>query len=214
MAMDASNAPESVTMADNTRVGIAVLCAFGVAWTLILIPLSALSTPVALVAMGIAILWAGVLLAVVRGRDFAVADAAMGSKFSAAQRRRVFVVTNLAQAVVFSVAISICIATDRIGWVPLVAALVVGLHFLPLARVFGEAAFGAAGLVLAVLGGTGLVLVLMGAVTPEAAVAITAVAAAITLLTAATALLTRYGTRGLVLAQPPAVSSTVSRDRF
>ncbi|WP_192498762.1 hypothetical protein [Ornithinimicrobium pratense] len=204
--MDASRAPEPVTVVDNTRVGITVLCAFGVAWTLILIPLSALSTPLAVVATGIAVLWAGVLWAVARGRDFAQADAAVGSELSAAQRRRVFVITNLAQAVIFSVAISICIATGRIGWVPLIAALVVGLHFLPLARVFAESIFGVAGLVLAVLGGTGLVLALMGAVTVEVAVAITAVAAAITLLTAATVLLARYGTREAMPAQPPAVS--------
>lgn len=191
--MDTSLAPDSVTVADNTRVGITVLCAFGVAWTLILIPLSALSTPLAVVTMGIALLWAGVLLVVARGRDFAVADAAEGSPLSAAQRRRAFVITNLAQAGIFSVAISICIATDRIGWIPLIAALVVGLHFVPLALAFGEAALGAAGIVLAVLGATGLVLALMGTVTVEVAVAITAVSATITLLTAATVLLARYG---------------------
>lgn len=49
-------------VADSTRVGIAVLCMFGVAWTVVLLPLSSASTPVAVAAMGGAILWAGSLL--------------------------------------------------------------------------------------------------------------------------------------------------------
>lgn len=195
MAVGASQSQEPGTLVDSTRVGITVLSLFGVAWTLILIPLSALSTPVAVVAMVVAVLWAGTLLVAARGRDFTVADTAPDSDLSAAQRRRIFVVTNLAQAAIFSVAISVCIATERVGWVPLVAALVVGLHFLPLAGAFGEVSFGGAGLVLAVLGGAGLLLVVVGAVTPEVAVAGTAVAAAVTLLTTAALLLVRDGTR-------------------
>ena len=138
-----------------------------------------------------------------------MADAAASSELTAAQRRRVFVITNLAQAIIFSVALSVLIATGRVAWIPLVAALVVGLHFLPLARAFAEAAFGAAGLVLAALGGTGLGLVIAGAMTPEVAVAVTAVGSAVTLLATASVMLARHGDREAV----PAPSSNLRPQR-
>lgn len=102
--------------ADNTRLGITVLCLFGVAWTLVLIPLSSASTPVALTIMAIAVLWAGSLLLASRQRDFTPTEqtSADAAPLNAAQRQRVFVITNVAQAVVFSVVISICIATARV----------------------------------------------------------------------------------------------------
>ncbi len=195
---DAAGGGGPVTVAaDNTQVGITVLCLFGVAWTLVLIPLSSASTTVSLAAMGIACLWTGSLLLACRRRDFTAAEAAeaAASDLTPAQRQRVFVMTNVAQAVVFSVAISICMATARVGWVPLVAALVVGVHFVPLARAFGEISFRWAGAVLAVLGGSGLILVTVNTTTPEGAVTITAVGSAITLLATATALLRRHGRR-------------------
>ncbi len=189
-------APVTVA-ADNTQVGITVLCLFGMAWTLVLIPLASASTTVAMAAMGLAVLWAGGLLLACRRRDFTAAEAAeaAASDLTAAQRQRVFVVTNVAQAVVFSVAISVCIATARIGWIPLVAALVVGVHFVPLARAFGEASFRWAGAVLAVLGGSGLTLITLGTMAPEVAVTVAAVGSSITLLATATALLRRHGRR-------------------
>ncbi|MCC5947633.1 MAG: hypothetical protein JJT89_04180 [Nitriliruptoraceae bacterium] len=190
--------PDTVA-ADNTQLGTTVLCLFGVAWTLVLIPLSSASTTVSLAAMGMACLWAGTLLLACRRRDFTAAEAAEAatSELTPAQRQRVFVITNVAQAVVFSVAISICIATARVSWVPLVAAFVVGVHFVPLAWAFGEIAFRWAGAVLAVLGGSGLILVTVNTATPEVAVTITAVGSAITLLATATALLSRHGRRTL-----------------
>lgn len=181
--------------ADNTRLGITVLCLFGVAWTVVLLPLSSASTPVALTAIGLASLWVGSLLLACRRREFAAAEgaAAAASNLSAAQRQRIFVMTNVAQALVFSVAISICIATARVGWIPLIAALVVGVHFMPLARAFDEVSFGWAGALLAIFGGSGLVLVTVSVTTLEAAVTITAVGSSITLLTTATALLGHHG---------------------
>lgn len=143
--------------ADNTRLGITVLCLFGVAWTLVLIPLSSASTPVALTIMAIAVLWAGSLLLASRQRDFTPTEqtSADAAPLNAAQRQRVFVITNVAQAVVFSVVISICIATARVEWIPLFAALFVGLHFIPLAWAFAELSFGWAGAALTILGGLG-----------------------------------------------------------
>jgi hypothetical protein len=191
----ASGGGPATVVADDTQVGITVLCLFGVAWTLVLIPLSSASTTAALAAMVAASLWAGGLLLACRRRDFTAAEAAgaAASDLTAAQRQRVFVVTNVVQAVVFSVAISVCIATARVGWIPLVAALVVGVHFVPLARAFGEVSFRWAGAVLAVLGGSGLILVPAGTTTPRMAVTITAMGSSIALLAAATALLRRHG---------------------
>jgi hypothetical protein len=194
----AASLPEdrsAAVVADDTRVGITVLSLFGLAWTVVLPFLSSASTPVAVAAMGAATLWAGGLLLACRRRDFtaAEANAAAASELSASQRQRIFVITNVVQAVVFSVAISICIATGRVGWIPLIAALVVGVHFVPLARAFGEASFRWAGAVLAVLGGAGLLLVAVGTTTPEGAVTVTASGSAIALLATATALLGRHG---------------------
>lgn len=185
----------ATTVADSTVVGITVLCLFSVAWTVVLLPLSSASTLVALIAVGISILWAGCLALVCHRRSFSDADAATASDLSSSQRQRIFVVTNVAQAVVFSVAISVCIATARIELIPLIAALVVGAHFIPLAWAFNETAFRWAGAVLAALGGSGLVLTTIGATTPEESVTITAVGASVTLLTAASVLLQRHGHR-------------------
>lgn len=194
MSASSTGKPGNV-VADSTRVGITVLCLFGVAWTVVLLPLSSASTPVAIAAMGVAVLWAGTLLVGSRRRDFTAAEAAeaAASELTPAQRQRVFIITNVVQAVVFSVAISICIATDRVGWIPLIAALVVGLHFIPLARAFGEISFRWAGAVLAVVGAGGIMLVMTNAATLAAAVTLTSVGSSITLLAAATALLKRHG---------------------
>lgn len=184
--------------ADNTRLGITVLCLFGVAWTLVLIPLSSASTPVALTIMAIAVLWAGSLLLASRQRDFTPTEqtSADAAPLNAAQRQRVFVITNVAQAVVFSVVISICIATARVEWIPLFAALFVGLHFIPLAWAFAELSFGWAGAALTILGVLGLLLATV-VTTSEVAVTVTAAGSALTLLVTATVLLQQQGRTGL-----------------
>lgn len=175
-----------------------MLCLFGVAWTLVLIPLSSASTPVALTIMAIAVLWAGSLLLASRQRDFTPTEqtSADAAPLNAAQRQRVFVITNVAQAVVFSVVISICIATARVEWIPLFAALFVGLHFIPLAWAFAELSFGWAGAALTILGVLGLLLATV-VTTSEVAVTVTAAGSALTLLVTATVLLQQQGRTGL-----------------
>lgn len=196
MRASSDSAPGTVA-ADNTKLGIVVLCVFGLAWTVVLLPLSSASTPVALVAMGIAGLWTAILVFTCRRFDFTAAEetAAAAAGLTATQRQRIFVITNVAQAVVFSVTISVCIAIGRIDWIPLLAALVVGLHFMPLAWALDELSFRWAGAVLAILGGSGVLLVAVTSTTPATAVTGTAMGSAVTLLITATALLKRHGRR-------------------
>lgn len=196
MRASSDNAPGTVA-ADNTQLGIVVLCVFGLAWTVVLLPLSSATTSVALVAMGLAGLWTIILMFASRRLDFTAAEetAAAAAGLTPTQRQRIFVITNVVQAVVFSVTISICIAIGRIDWIPLLAALVVGLHFMPLAWAFVEISFRWAGAVLAILGGSGIVLVTVTSTTTATAVTGTAMGSAVTLLLTATALLKRHGRR-------------------
>lgn len=69
---------------------------------------------------------------------------------------------NIGQFVAIVAAIAILVAVGQPAWVPPVVAFIVGIHFVPLARQFGQPQYRWTGALLIVLGIGGVVLLVAG----------------------------------------------------
>jgi len=102
---------------------------------------------------------------------------------------RDFVLVNLAQTVLILVAVVVFVRVDRPVLIAPAACVVVGLHFLPLARIFGIPLYVSTGAILLVAGVLGFALFAAGA----SAVLVTVGFAAAVTLWGTSLLLPRYG---------------------
>lgn len=168
--------------------GIFTMVVFGLGWALVAAVGLTSSGPGRIAAGAVAVVLA-VLVAVLALRSRASPSARRGR--SSADPGRDFVRVNIAQTVLILVAV---FGFARAGHPLLIApatALVVGLHFLPLARIFGIPLYLVTGAVLVLIAGIGFVLVTTD-VSDSAVLVAVGLPAAVTLW-CTSLLLPRYG---------------------
>jgi len=126
--------------------GVLVMTSFGLIWAVV--AASAAPSTVALIAL--VILAAGVTAAVaVTALRLAARSAARGTtRRVAASSQRVFGLVNAGQTALILIAVFGLVKAGRPGLIPAAVCFVVGLHFLPLARVFDVAVYWLTGGVL------------------------------------------------------------------
>lgn len=141
---------------DSSRLGVIILTAFALVWVIAAMALS--SVPFALsIAAAVVVVVATITINVVAAsRHFAPVDEAE-LPLAPRQRRTVFVATNIIQAVLFSVLISVCIALNELAYIPLLGSVIVGGHLIPIGLSFGEVTFIVGGGLLVLTGGGGIV---------------------------------------------------------
>jgi hypothetical protein len=152
--------PGMRTTAGNSRIrgdpvtmGLVVVATFGALWSiapLFLLPLSAPAL-VVLVAVVVAAAVAVLIVALrlrgaARGRTLRRVMPDAGRKFN---------LVNVGQTVLIIGAVAALIRAGRPGLIPVVTCLVVGLHFLPLARIFDLSPFWLTGALLVAVAAAG-----------------------------------------------------------
>lgn len=158
--------PESLV--DSSRLGVVILSAFAVVWAVAAVALSSVSLTIT-VAAAVAVVVAAITVNLVAAsRHFLAVDEAQLA-MGAQQRRTIFIAANVVQAVLFSVLISVCIALGELAYIPLIGAIIVGGHLLPIGLSFGETAFIAAGTLVALAGVVGTVATWASLTTPALA---------------------------------------------
>lgn len=141
---------------DPVRQGVLVMTIFGAAWAIVgitgLVPGGAARTAAAAGAAAVAVAVAVVSL---RWRSRPAPSGARGRRVSP-RAGQSFVLINIAQTVAIVVAVFALVKAGRPELVAAAVCLVVGLHFLPLARIFDVAPYRWTGtlLILAALAGT------------------------------------------------------------
>lgn len=176
--------PQPSSFVESDRVGVVILSAFAVVWVAAAVGLStvplAVSIPVAVVIVGVAI----AMNLAARARHFEATDDEI-SPVAERQRRIIFIASNGVQAVLFSVLISICIATDELAFIPLVGAIIVGAHFFPIGLSFKDRAFLVGGGLLVFTGAAGTAIATTSMSTPEFAAGIVCLINAVVLVSVA-----------------------------
>lgn len=143
-------------LVDSARLGVVILSAFALVWA-VASALSSLPLPVTISATVIVLGSAIAVNLVAAGRQFASVDEEKPPPLSARRRRTVFIASNVVQAVLFSVLISVCLALDELAYIPLIGSIIVGGHLIPIGLSFAESAFVAGGGLLVVTGVIGIV---------------------------------------------------------
>lgn len=145
---------ETSSFVESSRVGVTILSAFALVWAIAAVTLSSLPLPVTLVCTGLVLAAALTLIIVASSRTFTPTDEAR-SPIAERHRRTVFIASNIAQAMLFSALISVCIALNHLAYIPLVGSLIVGAHLIPIGLSFAEFNFVAGGGLLIVTGTAG-----------------------------------------------------------
>ncbi len=146
---------------ESSRLGVLILSAFAVVWTVAAVGLSSLPLGVSITAAVITVVAAVGLNVGAARRRFAPTDESL-APMTPQRRRTVFIVTNAAQAILFSVTISVCIALGEYAYIPILGSIIVGAHFIPIGLSFAERTFIVGGVVLMASGGLGLIAALAG----------------------------------------------------
>lgn len=187
------------TLVDSTRLGVVILSGFSIVWLAVLVGFSSLDL---IAKVAIAVLGLGLAVAAITSAfrsEFDDTTSLSSTPADAATRQKVFIITNIVQAVLFSIAISVCLALAAFNWIPAIGAVIVGLHFLPLAYIFREQAFFIVGTIMAVSGGVGLTLMETSSLNAQNIAASVGLISAAALLVAAFRLLRVYGSRAHTL---------------
>lgn len=148
--------PQSSSFVDSSRGGVLVLTAFALVWAGAAVGLSSIPTAGTVAAAALVLLAAVAVNAVAVSRHFPPTGEA-DLPLDQHRRRTVYLATNIAQAVLFSVLISVCIALGELAYIPLIGSLIVGAHFVPLGLSFGELSYLAGGGLLILTGLAGIV---------------------------------------------------------
>jgi hypothetical protein len=166
--------------------GILTMVGFGIVWAVV--GAAGLTPPGAVRVAGIVVaVLAGVAVAVVALRS---PPGAIPRRSGSADPAREFLWVNVVQTVLIVLVVVVCIAVDQPVLIAPATCLVVGVHFLPLSRVFGLPLYRTTGTILAAVALLGFVLFAAGA-TDDAVLVLVGLAAAVTLWCTAL-LLPRY----------------------
>lgn len=188
------NNTQPTSFVDSTRIGVAVLSGFSILWAVAVLSFSSFTTLQGTALFSATVLFAVTLNVIAARRRFKPVDD-IELPYNAATRQRIFIITNVVQAILFSVTISVCLAFALFAYIPLIGAIIVGLHFIPLAKIFAERSFLIVGLVMTLAGAIGLALALIDTLTAHTAVAYVGSANIVTLLSAAYVQIHLYGNR-------------------
>ncbi|MGO1543735.1 MAG: hypothetical protein ACTHXA_05260 [Gulosibacter sp.] len=179
---------------ESSRVGVMILSIFGLVWALAAVGLSNLPLLLTVSAAVIAALLTIVLNLVAASRQFNATDetkALVGTR----RRRKVFIASNIAQAVLFSVLISVCLALNQLPYLALIGSIIVGAHLIPIGISFGERPFIAGGTLLVVTGCAGILAVVFELVSESTAAGVVSLVNAAVLLILAGLQIALYGRR-------------------
>ncbi|GAA2698544.1 hypothetical protein [Actinoplanes palleronii] len=145
----------TVDTRDGIAQGVIVMTVFSLAWVV----LAATAAPSTAATIGLAVLGVAVTAAVaVTGLRLAARSAARGTtRRVSASSRTVFGLVNLGQTVLILVAVFGLTKAGHPGLIPAAVCFVVGLHFLPLARVFDVRTYWLTGALLVAVAAVGAI---------------------------------------------------------
>lgn len=150
---------------DSSRLGVFILSAFAVVWVVAAVALSSVPLAITIAATVIVLVAAITVNLIAASRRFATVDEEKPA-MSPRRRRTVFIASNIVQAVLFSVLISVCLALNELAYIPLIGALIVGGHLIPIGLSFGETAFIVGGALMVLTGIVGTLASSMPLTTP------------------------------------------------
>lgn len=151
---------------DSARIGVIILTGFSLVWIIAALTLSSLPLSITLATAVIVGIGAVIVLAFAASTRFAAVDETT-TPMEPARRRKIFISTNIVQAILFSVLISVCIALNQLAYIPLIGSIIVGAHLISIGLSFAEQTFVIGGGLMVVTGIAGTIASVTALTTPS-----------------------------------------------